>query len=82
MRPTIGWTERDVTRMLADFVQPLGLHFLPDDPATVDRALVTGRTVLETDAGSPLATAVRALADVTTGAGAATPRTAGPGRRR
>ena len=44
MRPTIGWTERDVTQMLSDFARPVGLHFLPEDRATVDRALVTGRT--------------------------------------
>ena len=63
MRPTIGWTERDVTQMLSDFARPAGLHFLPEDRATVDRALVTGRTVLETNAESPLAVAIGALAD-------------------
>ena len=55
MRPTIGWTERDVGQMLKDFARPVGLHFLPEDRATVDRALVTGRTLLETNAESPLA---------------------------
>jgi MinD-like ATPase involved in chromosome partitioning or flagellar assembly len=63
MRATIGWTERDVTQMLSDFVRPAGLHFLPEDRATVDRALVTGRTVLETNAESTLAVAIGALAD-------------------
>ena len=63
MRPTIGWTERDVTQMLADFARPVGLHFLPEDRATVDRALVTGRTLLETDAESPLAVAIGRIAD-------------------
>jgi Flp pilus assembly CpaE family ATPase len=63
MRPTIGWTERDVTQMLADFARPVGLHFLPEDRATVDRALVTGRTLLETDPASPLAVAIGQLAD-------------------
>lgn len=62
MRPTIGWTERAITQMLADFARPVGLHFLPEDRATVDRALVTGRTLLETDADSPLANAVDGLA--------------------
>jgi MinD-like ATPase involved in chromosome partitioning or flagellar assembly len=79
MRPTIGWTEREITQMLADFVRPVGLHFLPEDRATVDRALVTGRTLLETDADSPLATAVdglaRSLVEVR-------PRTAGTARQR
>ncbi len=62
MRPTLGWTERDVAQMLSDFVRPVGLHFLPEDRATVDRALVTGRTLLETDAESPLAVAIGRLA--------------------
>jgi len=63
MRPTLGWSERDVAAMVAGFASPVGLHFLPEDRAAVDRALVTGRTLLETDAESPLATAVRALAE-------------------
>jgi MinD-like ATPase involved in chromosome partitioning or flagellar assembly len=62
MRPTIGWSERDVTRMLADFARPAGLHFLPEDRATVDRALVTGRSLLETDETGPLSVAVLELA--------------------
>jgi len=77
MRPTIGWSERDVSQMLADFVHPVGLHFLPDDRATVDRALVTGRTLLETDAGSPLATAIVRLADAVLPVLPLRPRTAG-----
>jgi MinD-like ATPase involved in chromosome partitioning or flagellar assembly len=63
MRPTIGWTERDVTQLLADFARPVGLHFLPDDRPTVDRALVTGRTLFETNPESPLAAAVAGLAN-------------------
>jgi len=75
MRPTIGWTERDVTVMLADFAHPVGLHFLPEDRPTVDRALVTGRTVLETDAASPLARAADELAQaVAPGAASAVAR--------
>jgi MinD-like ATPase involved in chromosome partitioning or flagellar assembly len=62
MRPTLGWSERDVAQMVAGFAAPVGLHFLPEDRAVVDRALVTGRTLLETNAESPLATAVAALA--------------------
>lgn len=62
MRPTIGWTERAISQMLADFAQPVGLHFLSEDRATVDRALVTGRTLHETNADSPLATGVDELA--------------------
>jgi MinD-like ATPase involved in chromosome partitioning or flagellar assembly len=80
MRPTIGWTERDVGQMLADVVRPAPMHFLPDDRAVVDRALVTGRTLLETDADSPLALAVMGLADAISPG--PTPRTGGRGRRR
>ncbi len=67
MRPTLGWSERDVEQMVAGFVRPVGLHFLPEDRATVDRALVTGRTLLETSAESPLTTAIHALARSTSG---------------
>jgi MinD-like ATPase involved in chromosome partitioning or flagellar assembly len=63
MRPTLGWSERDVGHLLADFTHPVGLHFLPEDRATVDRALVTGRTIFETRADGPLATAITQLAD-------------------
>ena len=62
MRPTLGWSERDVAQMVAGFARPTGLHFLPEDRAAVDRALVTGRTLLETSPDSPLVAAVRALA--------------------
>jgi MinD-like ATPase involved in chromosome partitioning or flagellar assembly len=77
MRPTIGWTERDISQMLADFARPQGLHFLPEDRATVDRALVTGRTLLETNAESPLALAIGRLSEVV-----ARPRRAGTTRQR
>jgi len=88
MRPSIGWTERDVTRMLADFARPAGLHFLPEDRPTVDRALVTGRTLLETEPTSPLTVAVQALAETITREMPAVPtrqlrrRTAGTARLR
>ena len=81
MRSTLGWSERDITSMLTDFARPVGLHFLPEDRATVDRALVTGRTLFETNAESPLAAAVAALADAVDPAGVR-PRTAGTTRQR
>ena len=62
MRPTLGWSERDIAGMLAGFVRPAGLHFLPDDQATVDRALVAGRLLSELG-DSLLARAVGRLAD-------------------
>jgi MinD-like ATPase involved in chromosome partitioning or flagellar assembly len=83
MRPSLGWSERDIGQMLSDVARPVGLHFLPDDVATVDRALVTGRTLLETNAESPLATAVAALAHaVAPGAAPRAARRPAPLRRR
>jgi len=78
MRPTIGWTERHVGQLLAGFVRPEGLHFLPEDRPAVDRALVAGRGLFEIDAESPLAAAITAVADgvldVRTAARRPTPR--------
>ncbi|MGY2702165.1 AAA family ATPase [Nocardioides sp. HB32] len=62
MRPSLGWSERDIAGMVAGFARTSGLHFLPDDQATVDRALVAGRTLTELG-DSPLARAVSKLAD-------------------
>lgn len=47
MRPTLGWSEKDVAGMVSGFTRLSGLHFLPEDRAVVDRALVAGRTVVE-----------------------------------
>jgi MinD-like ATPase involved in chromosome partitioning or flagellar assembly len=47
MRSTLGWSEKDIAGMVSGFTRVAGLHFLPDDRAAVDRALVTGRTLLE-----------------------------------
>lgn len=47
MRPTLGWAEYDIGAMLGGLVRIAGLHFLPDDRATVDRALVAGRSLAE-----------------------------------
>ncbi|MDQ6524378.1 hypothetical protein RB608_12235 [Nocardioides sp. LHD-245] len=52
MRPTLGWREGDVVAMLAGFGDHLGVHFLPDDQAAVDRALVAGRLLVETGDGA------------------------------
>lgn len=62
MRPTIGWSEREVGQVLAEFARPTALHFLPEDRSTVDRALVAGRSLLETSTDSPLVTAIDQLA--------------------
>lgn len=63
MRATLGWSEREVTAMLAGVVRTAGIHVLPDDPAAVDKAAVAGRTVLQTAPESPLPRAVARLVD-------------------
>ncbi|TYL45172.1 hypothetical protein FXB39_19475 [Nocardioides sp. BGMRC 2183] len=67
MRPTLGWRERDVAAMLADF-GARRLTFLPDDQAAVDRALVAGRSLLESG-DSALTRAVAGLLDSIAAAG-------------
>jgi MinD-like ATPase involved in chromosome partitioning or flagellar assembly len=62
MRPSLGWSEREIAGMVAGFARTTSLHFLPEDQATVDRALVAGRTLAELG-DSPLARAVGRLAD-------------------
>ena len=47
MRDSLGWSRRDITGMVEGYVRPLGMHFLPEDRETTDRALVTGRSVVE-----------------------------------
>ena len=47
MRPTLGWSEREIAGMVEGFTRVLGLHFLPDDRAATDRALVSGRALVE-----------------------------------
>ena len=68
MRPTLGWSERDIADMVDRLRPHRGLHFLPDDQPTVDRALVAGRTLTEVGE-SPLARAVARLADAIYAAG-------------
>ncbi|KAA1418715.1 hypothetical protein F0U44_09475 [Nocardioides humilatus] len=60
MRPSLGWREADVRTMLVGFGSSVGIHFLPDDQPAVDRALVAGRSLLESGE-SPL---TRAVADL------------------
>ena len=62
MRATLGWSERDIAGMVGGFARVSGLHFLPEDQASVDRALVSGRTLVEVG-DSPLGRAVARLAD-------------------
>ncbi|MDP3891705.1 hypothetical protein [Nocardioides sp.] len=48
MRAGLGWTPQDIAGMVEGFARIAGLHFLPDDQPAVDRALVAGRTLVET----------------------------------
>lgn len=62
MRSGLGWSEREIVGMVEGFARLAGVHFLPDDRATADRALVTGSSV--TDAGdADLARALGPLVD-------------------
>lgn len=62
MRPTLGWSEKDIAGMVEGFTRLAGLHFLPEDRTAVDRALVAGRTVVESG-DSALGRAIAEMAD-------------------
>ncbi|WP_110181972.1 AAA family ATPase [Nocardioides solisilvae] len=62
MRSSLGWSEADVAGMVQGFARVAGLHFLPDDRAGADRALVAGRAVGEVGE-SALSRAVSGLVD-------------------
>jgi len=47
MRSSLGWSEREIAGMVEGFSRVSGLHFLPDDQATTDRALVAGTSLVE-----------------------------------
>ncbi|MDE0777949.1 MAG: P-loop NTPase, partial [Nocardioides sp.] len=79
MRPSLGWSERDIAAMLTGFVRTDTVHFLPDDRVGVDRALVAGRTLLESGE-SALTRAIGGLAEIW--APTLRQRTAGRARRR
>ncbi len=64
MRPTLGWSERDIVGMVEGFSRLAAVHFLPDDRATADRALVSGTSVAdlgETELGRAVAAVAEAL---------------------
>ncbi len=47
MRDSLGWGRRDIVGMVEGYVRPTGVHFLPEDRSTTDKALVAGRSVVE-----------------------------------
>jgi len=64
MRPTLGWSEREIVGMVEGFTRLAGVHFLPDDGATADRAQVSGTSIPElgdTELGRAVAEVAEAL---------------------
>lgn len=60
-RSSLGWSDREIRGMVEGFVHPLDVHFLPEDRAAADRALMAGHSLAECrDSG--LRTAVREVA--------------------
>lgn len=62
MRPSIGWSEKEIAGMVEGFARITGLHFVPDDQDATDRALVSGRSLVEVGESGPRR-AVSRLAD-------------------
>ena len=47
MRDSLGWGRRDIVGMVEGYIRATGVHFLPEDRSTTDKALVAGRSVVE-----------------------------------
>ena len=62
MRGSIGWSEKEIAGMVEGFSRVAGLHFLPEDRAGLDRALVSGRPLAEVG-DSALVQGLAGLAD-------------------
>lgn len=60
-RASLGWTDREIRGMVEGFVRPVDVHFLPDDRAAADRALMAGKSLAESGE-SALRSAMTALA--------------------
>ena len=61
-RPSLGWSEGEIHGMVEGFVRPRDVHFVPDDRAGADRALMAGRSLVEAG-DSALRRALSAVAD-------------------
>jgi len=70
-RPSLGWGEKEVRAMIEGFVTPASVHFLPDDRGATDRALVSGKTLVELG-DSALRRSLSGLVDSVTGQTAST----------
>jgi MinD-like ATPase involved in chromosome partitioning or flagellar assembly len=75
MRSSIGWSEKEIAGMVEGFSRVAGLHFLPEDRAGLDRALVSGRALADLG-DSSLVQSLSALAD------AVFPASVGPAHQR
>jgi MinD-like ATPase involved in chromosome partitioning or flagellar assembly len=82
-RTTLGWSDREIRGMVEGFVRPVDVHFLPEDRAAADRALMAGRSLAESG-DSALRRAMSELAHEVLGRPAARTRRRGrgPGRGR
>jgi MinD-like ATPase involved in chromosome partitioning or flagellar assembly len=80
-RPSLGWSDREIRGMVEGFVTPLDVHFLPDDRAAADRALMAGQSLAETGE-SELRSALAAVARAVAGDPAAATGRRGLRRRR
>jgi MinD-like ATPase involved in chromosome partitioning or flagellar assembly len=67
LRDSIGWSTDAMASILQRTVRVQPIAFLPDDPVSCDRALVTGTTLIEAARDRPLARRLRALAADVTG---------------
>jgi MinD-like ATPase involved in chromosome partitioning or flagellar assembly len=80
-RTSLGWSDREIRGMVEGFVTPLDVHFLPDDRAAADRALMAGQSLAETGE-SELRSALAAVARAVAGDPAVAPGRRGLRRRR
>ncbi len=62
MRPSLGWKERDVDSTLRRLTGLSSASFLPFDQASLDQALMSGRTPRSTSPSSPFVARVEVLA--------------------
>jgi MinD-like ATPase involved in chromosome partitioning or flagellar assembly len=62
MRDSLGWSRRDIVGMVEGYIRPAGVHFLPEDRPTTDKALVAGKAVVELG-DSPLRRGIAELHD-------------------
>ena len=80
-RSSLGWSDREIRGMVEGFVTPVDVHFLPDDRAAADRALMAGQSLAESGE-SPLRSAMAELAAAVLGGPATSPRRRSRLRRR